>query len=192
VIYFLIILRCELPSLDSNILVNLEREFIKLCEFKWNQEFKLLYRGSLHGFRASDFHAKCDNIPKTVTVIRAASSGNIFGGYTKATWDRNNTFKSDPSAFIFSLVNKENKPVKVKVALEKSDKAIVCLQSFGPRFGKDIVIGDSDSAVYQTNISNFGHTYVLPNYPLRSNQADNFLAGSRIFSVDEIEVFELK
>jgi hypothetical protein len=187
------ILRCELPSLDSNILVNLEREFIKLCEFKCNQEFKLLYRGSLHGFRASAFHAKCDNISKTVTVIRAASSGNIFGGYTEATWDRSNTFKSDPSAFIFSLVNKENKPVKMNVALEKNDKAIVCLPTFGPRFGKDIVIGDcSDSAVNENNFSNFGHTYVLQNYLFRSNKADNFLAGSRFFSVDEIEVFELK
>jgi hypothetical protein len=49
-------------------------------------------------------------------VIKVAESGNIFGGYTAATWDHIEQYKSDKSAFIFSLVNKEMKPVKVNAA----------------------------------------------------------------------------
>jgi hypothetical protein len=178
--------------LDSNILVNLKNEFLELCEFKWNQKFKLLYRGSLHGFRASDFHTKCDNIPKTVTVIKAAQSGNIFGGYTEATWDTQSIkpAKSDENAFIFSLVNKENKPVKVKVSHEKKDKAIVCLKEFGPRFSRDIVIGDYSDSANRNNFSLFGESYILKDNFVKSK--GNFIAGSRNFSIDEIEVFELE
>jgi hypothetical protein len=113
-------------DIDSMIVDNLRsrKKLLKLCEFKSKQEFVLLYRGSLHGFEPGDFHLKCDNIAKTLTVIKAAESGNIFGGYTEATWDESDTYKSDEKAFIFSLVNKENKPVKVNVT--KGKKAIGC------------------------------------------------------------------
>jgi hypothetical protein len=180
-------------SLDSNILVNLKKEFLLLCEFKWNQEFKLLYRGSLHGFRASDFHTKCDNIPKTVTVIKAAESGNIFGGYTEATWDTHSMAKSDPNAFIFSLVNKENQPVKAKVANEKKDEAILCFKKYGPRFCRDIVIYDYMDSANHNNYSYFGESYILRNYTFKSKRTQSYIiAGSRNFRVDEIEVFHVR
>jgi hypothetical protein len=116
--------------LESEIIENLKmkHDLFKLCGFKTNsQQLKLLYRGSLHGFRASTFHAKCNNIRKTLTVVKAAKSGNKFGGYTEATWneDLNATkyYKKDANAFLFSLVNKEKSPVKVNVAIGQENFA---------------------------------------------------------------------
>jgi hypothetical protein len=56
-----------------------KNQLFNLCGFESSQKFDLLYRGTLHGFKARDFHSKCENIPKTLTIIKAAS-GNIFGG----------------------------------------------------------------------------------------------------------------
>ena len=49
-------------SLQSQIL-NGDRqsvELIKLCEFSPNDNWSLLYRGTRDGYRAVDFHSKCD------------------------------------------------------------------------------------------------------------------------------------
>jgi hypothetical protein len=163
-----------------------------LCGFESTQNFDLLYRGSLHGFKASDFHKKCDNIPKTLTIIKS-TNGNIFGGYTEATWDQSHVFKSDKSAFLFSLVNCEKKPVKVNTANGKEADAIYCYPRYGPVFGSyfDICIFD-DSNLHSKSFSNFGRTYLLQGYTNTSEKAKCFFAGSYQFQVEEIEVFQLK
>ena len=47
---------------------------------------KLLYRASIDGWAATNFHFCCDNKGPTVTVIK--STGNyIFGGYTEQQWN---------------------------------------------------------------------------------------------------------
>jgi hypothetical protein len=173
----------------------LNKQLFTLCGFEPNQKMDLLYRGSLHGFKGHNFHSKCDNIPKTLTIIQS-TSGNIFGGYTEATWDSVQYIQSklDKSAFLFSLINKENSPVKVNIANGKESFAIVCNKSYGPIFGCgtgcDLVIfRESDS---NSNYSSFGHNYILPNYPPYSEKALGFLAGSYNFTVKEIEVFQLK
>lgn len=149
----------------------------------------LLYRGSLHGFRSSKFHDKCDNIPKTLTIIKA-TNGNIFGGYTEVTWNSEEDFKRDEEAFIFILINMENNPVKVKIAEEMEDYAIWCSSSSGPLFGCDICIEENFSR--EPNYSEFGIDYILENYPEGSEKAQNFLAGSYKFTIEEIEVFQLE
>ena len=45
---------------------------------------RLLYRASLDGWTASDFHSCCDNKGSTLTVIK--SENYIFGGYTEQEW----------------------------------------------------------------------------------------------------------
>jgi hypothetical protein len=72
-----------------------------LREFGLKDIFKFLYRASEHGFDSSKFHSKCDGIPNTSTILKA--NGFIFGGFTVATWDCFEEFKSDPNAFLFSL-----------------------------------------------------------------------------------------
>ena len=48
---------------------------------------RLLYRGSRDGFRAEAFHQRCDNKQApTLTVIREAARGFVFGAYSDAVW----------------------------------------------------------------------------------------------------------
>jgi hypothetical protein len=89
-----------------------ENQLLNICEFPPSQKWELKYRASRDGFKASDFHSKCDGIPNPLTVIKT-TSGNIFGGFTEKAWNSNNQVIRDPKALIFSLVNKEEKPFKV-------------------------------------------------------------------------------
>jgi hypothetical protein len=176
--------------LESAIIVDLsmKAQLFNLCGFDSNQQqWDLLYRGSLHGFKSSNFHEKCDNIAKTLTIIRA-TSGNIFGGFTEATWDQTSGNKQDNNAFLFSLVNSDNTPVKIEIANGKEREAIYCDVKYGPTFGTDLDIIDN-SNITNNNVSSIGKSYVLANFPAGSVQAKSLLAGSHKFRVEEIEVF---
>ena len=83
-------------------------------------------------------------IENTLTVIKS-ESGNVFGGYTDKCWHSKGGLVSDPNAFIFSLINKENKPFKV-ICSDGGIDAIMCNSSYGPTFGicpSDIFIADN-------------------------------------------------
>jgi hypothetical protein len=184
---------------DSNILnFNHSTELIRLCEFQDKKEFKLLYRASRDGFSSEAFHSKCDNIPKTLTIIKVKDKPHIFGGYTQATWEGRG-YKQDPNAFIFSLVNSDNKPIKMKISNQNIQYAIYCGPSYvsflfafggGSNGGFDFVIY-SDSNNNSKSFSYLGYSYQHPNYQKGSNEAKSFLAGSYNFSTSEIEVFQL-
>ena len=64
-----------------------KKAFFVMCgsRFGVNAKWKLVYRASRDGFGAADFHSKCDNISKTLTIVSA--NENIFGGYTNMTWN---------------------------------------------------------------------------------------------------------
>src|SRR5579883_1376314 len=115
------VLKLRVGKIDSKIIkmYQMQTDLMKLCEFDSKTKFSLLYRGSRDGFEASDFHFSCDNKPKTLTIVKSTSEC-IFGGYTEAEWSssEDNLFKRDPNAFLFSLVNKQNEPIKIKVANE--------------------------------------------------------------------------
>ena len=120
---------------DSTILNKQNKKSILLlCNFPSAKQWKLQYRATRDGFGAEDFHSECDGISNTLTVIKS-TNGKIFGGFTEKAWDSTSTSKwyADPEAFIYSLVNKENKPFK---AMSTNDGyAICCFLSCGPSFG---------------------------------------------------------
>jgi hypothetical protein len=104
-------------------------ELIKVCQFSPNDKWSLLYRGTRDGFGSNDFHSKCDGHSNTLTILKAKESSYIFGGFTTVHWESstNGKWKSDPNAFIFSLTNKDNKPVKMKIIdPNKHHRAITC------------------------------------------------------------------
>lgn len=71
---------------DSLILnKTLAKKLIKLCEFTQTSDWELIYRASRDGFSADDFHFKCDNVIKTLTLIQTQENF-IFGGYTEQSW----------------------------------------------------------------------------------------------------------
>jgi hypothetical protein len=56
-----------------------------MCKFNKNTNFKLIYKGTIDGFQAQDFHYKCDFVTNTLTLIET-SNNRVFGGYTSRNW----------------------------------------------------------------------------------------------------------
>jgi len=173
---------------NSSILTGMNKinELMCLCEFPMNQKWKLIYRASQDGFEASTFHIKCDDKPNTLVVIKS-TNGNVFGGYTEQTWNHTNGYKTDPNAFIFSLINKIIN-CKLKMNCDDHDCSIYCSCFYGPTFGDDICILDSSNQ-NKKSYSNLDHSYIHPYYEYETEEARSFLAGSYNFQVSEIEVY---
>jgi hypothetical protein len=178
-------------SMKSQILSNQQQyfELINLCDLSPNDKWSLLYRGTRDGFHSKDFHSKCDGHSNTLTILRAKGSSHIFGGYTEAKWDCSNEWKSDANAFIFSLTNKDNQPLKMKIDPYEHDEAIYCGFECGPTFGEDIRISNNSNTTMNC-FSNLGFTYSHPQYEKGTNEAQTFLSGSMFFQLDEIEVYQ--
>jgi hypothetical protein len=164
----------------------LPKQLMSLCEFPVRQKWNLIYRASQNRFETVDFHSKCDNKPNTLVVIKS-TNGNVFGGYSEQTWNHIGTYKADPNSFIFSLINKLNKPIKMKWS---RNDGIYCSNYYGPTFGggHDLHIADR-SNTNTSSYSNLGCSFTHPDYAYGSNEAKSFLAGSFSFQVTEIEVY---
>ncbi len=163
----------------------------RLCEIEL-KTWSLVYRASRDGFRSEDFHYNCDGISNTITVIKA-TNGNVFGGFTVKAWQSNNLDVTDSRAYIFSLINEEDRPFKV-VCSNEGQYAICGDLNFGPCFGgdgitlRDIVIM-SDSNSNQESFSSLGYSYKHPDYLCETEKANSILAGSSKFQTLEIEVY---
>jgi hypothetical protein len=185
----------HINSIGSQILIGEQQlsELIKLCEFSPRDKWSLLYRATRNGFSSGVFHSKCDGKSNTLTIFKAKESSYIFGGFTSVSWDRSKKHKSDQNAFIFSLTNKDNTPLKMKIDSNEHKYAIRCHPKFGPIFGSgdDIFIADNAN-ISKSNYSRLGHSYKHPQYAFGTNEAKTFLAGSNRFQLDEIEVYQIE
>ena len=178
-------------------------ETCDLLPQKWN----LIYKASRDGFNQISFHKACDYAKPTLIIVKT-SLNYIFGGCTSVNWentDRNNGFKQDSKAFLFSLVNKLNKPVRIDVSDAK--KAILTKKDYGPIFGDgDLVLFaplvyplmpvtfydnyDRRNQIYSCSTV-LGTSFVLNDEFLNETTIDTFLAGSKYFRPIEIEAFEV-
>lgn len=147
-----------------------------------------MYRATQDGFSSSNFHSKCNGKARTLTIIQT-TNGNIFGGFTNAAWSSSAGYVTDTGAFVFSLINNENKPRKFQI--KNGGSAIYNSNSYGPTFGggHDIRITDN-SNINSNSLSNLGYSYDSL-YTYGTNEARSFLAGSYNFQVREIEVFQI-
>jgi hypothetical protein len=170
----------------------LQNQLLEICEFSKDQKWDLKYRASRDGFKSTDFHSHCDGIPNTLTVIKA-KSGNIFGGFTEQEWHSRGGGETDPNAFIFSLVNKEEQLFKAMCS-NGNQYAIRYRSDLGPCFGadgeyiRDICI-NTDSNINKKSYCDFGYSYQHPDYLKDTDIANNILAGSNFFETLEIEVY---
>jgi hypothetical protein len=181
----------DMNSFKSQILTDLQQsiELIKLCEFSSNDKWSLLYRGTRDGFGSKAFHSKCDGHSKTLTIFKAKQTSFIFGGFTTAKWDSSGWCKSDANAFIFSLTNKDNKPLKMKIDPHEYESAIYCHSEWGPTFSRDICLANNSNTTIES-YSKLCVSYKHPQYAKGTNEARTFLAGSFKFQLDEIEVYQ--
>ncbi len=167
---------------------------IRLCEFSPNDKWTVLYRATRDGFDSGDFHSRCDGRANTLTIVKAKESQFIFGGFTSVSWESstNGKWKSDRHAFIFSLTNKDNKPLKMKIDSNEHKYAIRCNSNFGPTFGNGYEIYIANNANTTTNsYSYLGYSYNWPQYAYGTNEARTFLSGSCQFQLDDIEVYQI-
>jgi len=89
----------------------------------------LLYQASKDGDSSSNFHTRCDGEGPTVTIIET-TSGNVFGGYTAASWSSSSGYGVDSSAFLFRL-----RPSRERYSIATTSVAIYRHPSYGPVFG---------------------------------------------------------
>jgi hypothetical protein len=178
-------------SLKSQILKGEQQylELIELCEFSQTDKWSLLYRGTRDGFGSDVFHSKCYGRANTLTIFKTKQSKFVFGGFTTVNWDSSSGYKSDPNAFIFSLTNKDNQPVKMKIGPNQHKYAIWCNSECGPSFGVDIIIANNADTT-TNSYSDLGFTCKHPQYAFGTNEAQSFSAGSYEFQLDEIEVYQ--
>jgi hypothetical protein len=165
-------------------------------EFR-GKRFSLLWRGSRDGFRARDFHGRCDGHANTLTFIED-TWGNIFGGFTPLAWESReydrtvggaNCLKADPSlgSFLFTLKNPHKVPArKFALKADEQEEAIRCDASWGPHF-YDIGVSDLCNATTKSFTSDFGLSYANDT----GLEGETFFTGSQSFTVKEIEVFEI-
>jgi hypothetical protein len=166
----------------STILTNEQSlKLANLTDFSLNSSWSLIYQASRDGFSSSSFHSKCNGNTGTLVVIKSSNS-NIFGGYTNADWS-GYSYQYDSNAFLFSLVNSYNYPVKMLVF--NPQYAICSSPNYGPVFGNghDLFI----SSDYSVSYSNLGYGYQLPSY--LPHDSKSFLAGSYNFRAIEVEVY---
>jgi len=175
--------------MDTEILSQLQQEsLLALIGFETNS-FSLLWRGSLDGFETSKFHAACDGKANTLTVIKTTTDC-IFGGYTSVPWSSDLSYKSDSTAFLFSLENPRNLPSKLK---SSNENAVFHSPSMGPTFGGRNTFGGHD--LYVANLSNTNKNSFNSPYPYSylNGQTDVqfFLGDSFTFQTVEVEVFQI-
>ena len=108
--------------------------------------------------------------------------------------DSSGGYQYDSKAFLFSLVNKPGwAPVKLPQTGKHSSYrySMYCGSSYGPIFGGGDDIHISNYASSNSNsYSNLGFTYSPPSgYSYQSTFASTFLAGSFLFTPDEVETF---
>ena len=179
-------------TIDSTIVDNYKKEnaLARLCKFR-EKEFKLIYRASRDGFKASDFHAKCDNKSNTLTIIKT-TKGYIFGGYIAVAWNNKGGSRADPNAFIFSLDNPDSSPKLFPVKVGDSC-SICCHDSYGPIFGNghDIcILNDSNTTTESYSSLGYSFDTTLLSGDI-TTEPTLFLTGSVYFQTAEVEVFQL-
>lgn len=134
---------------------------------------------------AIQFHARCDNRGATFFVAKTAG-GVLFGGYTADAWTAgssgNCTWRTDASAFLFSLANN----FKHAQTGSYPDMSTYDCGYQGPTFGA----GDD----FFTNLSTDAYVYLGYSYACRvgaAGSADclNDFAGAYNPNMIELEVY---
>ena len=188
---------CQYFSLNSTTFVNssiLTQEqgnaLLNLANLSSTSIYAKIYSASINGFGAVNFHSKCDNVLGTLIVIKTINS-YVFGGFTLANWGNNGGYQTDANAFIFSLINQYNYPVRLNVT--NAANAIFASSSYGPIFGNGFDLYIADQFISNTNSrTQLGNAYQLPlNMTYGTMASQSFLAGSYYFQPIEIEVYSI-
>jgi len=148
-----------------------------------SKEYKLLFRASRDGFKASDFHSLCDNIAPNLLIVKT-NKDRIIGGYSVNAWTKGSEYeyKEDMAlqCFLFSLTKQEKYNLKAK------EYATCSSSDHGPKYGggHDLEIQSNCNTV-ENQYSGIGFSYAYTG----GNSADFY--GAAKFLVEDYEVFQV-
>ena len=115
------------------------------------------------------------------------TKNKIFGGFTTIPWDKSSSYKSDTSAFTFSVDLCSKYPVNPANA----GNAIYCQSNFGPTFGG----GHFFHICSNSNTSNSSYNNVddarYPSCPKAANGKSALVDGEYNFLVADMEVYKV-
>ena len=182
----------DINKIDSVILgeSNRKGEFLKLL-FEWTgcKNIELLYRGTRDGMTSKNFHDKCDNQGKTITLYKN-NKGNIFGGYASIPWTNKGEWKDAPNSFIFTLTNNYNyKPTKFPKKIKDAEYTEVFHKGdYGPTFGNDLgLYSNFNKKGWALKFKTFQDILGKTNSLFTGNEDENYSS----LSIKELEVFKL-
>lgn len=163
---------------------NIIFEWIKDKIKKTSIEFELIFKMSINGNSAYDFHEHCDDVGPTLILIKT-NKDKIFGGFTPLNWKEENEkgVKYDESneTFIFSL----NLMKKYDMIDFKNKEAIKCWNKMGPIFSNDFGLSENlkKGESYANVYSNFLYKNKL--------ELTGGKGKSKKFETKELEVYRV-
>lgn len=91
---------------------------------KYNDDWKLLFRGTRDGIKRDDFYSKCNQITNIICIIQTPQN-NVIGGFTTLTMDINKKeHVSDPDAFVYSIRSNIGKEAQLFPIKDNGKRAI--------------------------------------------------------------------
>jgi hypothetical protein len=168
-----------LSSILSDWDVSLKGEGEIICNVRWN----LLYRGSLFGFDAEDFHRACDRMGKCVVVVRA-ENGRIAVAYNEDGFSSNEINTPNRNGFIVSI--EADGSCGARFDRNGGRVGIWNYSWHGPIFGRDISIR-SNCNENKESFSNLGWAYGEGPGANRTT-----LFGQMNFILSDYEVFKIE
>ena len=127
--------------------VDVNNKFSQLRELYLPYKFKLLFRASKDGFNPGTFHTLCDDVPYTITIIKAKGTEEILGGYNPSIFISSNSWGKAKDSFIFSFKNKNDFKGSIISKIKDMDCAINNHHENGPGFGNDLLVLASKASV---------------------------------------------
>jgi len=148
---------------------------------------ELIYRATKDGFQSSIFHSKVDGKGSVICIVKS-KTGQVFGGFTNLGFNSSSSYQVDSKAFLFHITK--------KCKMEQTANTTYAVYggsgyhvTFGG--GHDLYLCDNANTT-NSSYTNLGHTYKCPNgITYGSTEAQNYLAGTYNFMVDEVEVFKV-
>lgn len=151
-----------------------------LCRELGGVKLSLLFKASIHGFTGTAFHQRCDARGPTLSV-GYNNNGNVFGGYTSASFSQSGQYVNDQTAFLFTFSG--DKLTKYPTA--NSSYAVRMISNSGPYFGEDLILIHKNQQVVYSNPGNYYNFFAAE---MHSNNLQ--LLECEVYQVEETTELE--
>ncbi|KAG7487856.1 hypothetical protein MATL_G00027720 [Megalops atlanticus] len=171
------IIKSVMSVLSSNLSSKQEKQ---LCALFEHGRLQLIYKASVHGYSAANFHQKCDHQGPTITVAYN-KAGFVFGGYTSKNYAQTGQNVYDDKAFLFSIRDRNI----IRVQATNPQYAFTDANNAGPNFAGDLIfLYQNTAAVY----SNPGNYYNFNAAEMHGN--DLQLTECEVYRVEEHDLLD--